>query len=125
MAFSRLQGTPVTLQLAEDALEDLISVKDKRSFTSDFIMKTVGDYYHVTVEDLKGKKRNREITIPRMVAMYLVREINGASLPKIGGDFGGRDHTTVMHACEKIAEDLHSDNQLRTAITDIRKQIMG
>ena len=71
----------------------MLPVKDPRRITTDLIMAIVAEYYSVSVEDLKSKRRNREITVPRQIAMYLTRELNGASLPRIGLEFGGRDHT--------------------------------
>ena len=77
------------------------------------IQEKVAKFFHVTVAELKGKKRVKTIVIPRQIAMYLARELTEASLPKIGQEFGGKDHTTVIHAHEKISEALKSDEELK------------
>ncbi len=125
LAYANLTGAQVSEALAAEALRDMLPVKDPRRITTDLIMAIVAEYYAVTVEDLKSKRRNREITVPRQIAMYLVRELNGASLPRIGLEFGGRDHTTVIHACDKVAEDLRRDAQLRGAVETLKKRIQG
>lgn len=91
----------------------MLSVKDPRRITIDLITAVVAEYYNVTMDDIKSKKRNREISVPRQTAMYLCRELNGASLPRIGQEFGGRDHTTVMHAVEKLENDISHDPEVR------------
>ena len=93
--------------------------------TPDLIMAIVAEYFSVSVDDLKSKRRNREITVPRQVAMYLIRELNGASLPRIGLEFGGRDHTTVIHACDKVAEDIQRDASMRSTVEALKKRIQG
>lgn len=118
-------GAPVTEELAAEALRDMLPVKDPRRITTDLIMAIVAEYYSVSVEDLKSKRRNREITVPRQIAMYLTRELNGASLPRIGLEFGGRDHTTVIHACDKVAEDMKRDAALKGTIDTLKKRIQG
>ena len=80
----------------------------------------VADYYKLTVEVLKGKKRSANIAYPRMVAMYLCRMLTDQSFPRIGQEFGGRDHSTVIHACDKIEEDLKINSQLKEIINEIR-----
>ena len=125
LAYAKTNGGPITAELAAEALRDMLPVKDPRRITTDLIMAIVAEYYSVTVEDLKSKRRNREITLPRQIAMYLTRELNGASLPRIGADFGGRDHTTVLHACEKIAEDIQRDAALKGTVESLKKRIQG
>jgi len=85
------------------------------------IQTTVAEYYHVSVNDLKGKKRLASIVMPRQIAMYLAREMTNNSLPKIGNEFGGKDHTTVIHAYEKINEKIKLDTDLRKEITELKK----
>lgn len=84
------------------------------------IQNKVASYFHVTISDLKGKKRMKSIVIPRQIAMYLSREMTSNSLPKIGKEFGGKDHTTVIHACDKIAEVIKIDADIRKEISDIK-----
>ena len=88
-------------------------------------MKVVCRYYDVTPEQLKSKKRSREIAFPRQVAMFLCRELTGMSLPRIGQVFGGRDHTTVMHACDKIQTEMDTNSEVRRAISEMKRNITG
>ena len=125
LAYAQLSKAPVSEELAEVALRNMLPVKDPRRITIDLIMAIVAEDYNVSVEDLKSKKRNREITIPRQIAMYLVRDMNGASLPRIGAEFGGRDHTTVIYACDKVAEDMRRDSALRISIGELKQRIQG
>lgn len=103
LAFSRFSGQPVTLELAKEALKDLLAVQN-RQISIDNIQKTVADYYKIKVAEMYSKKRSQAVARPRQVAMALAKELTPMSLPAIGEAFGGRDHTTVLHACRKIAE---------------------
>ena len=103
IANSRLTGQPITLEFTQTALKDLLLLQD-RQVTLENIQRTVADYYQVRVSDLLSKRRSRSIARPRQMAMALAKELTGHSLPEIGDAFGGRDHTTVLHACRKIAE---------------------
>ena len=105
-------GAPVTEELAAEALRDMLPVKDPRRITTDLIMAIVAEYYSVSVEDLKSKRRNREITVPRQIAMYLSKKLTQKSYPEIGELFGGKDHTTVLHACKKIESDRRINEEL-------------
>ena len=87
------------------------------------IQETVAKYFKLTLADLNGKKRNRNIAFPRQIAMYLAREMTDASLPRIGGNFGGRDHTTVMHAHDKIKKQYQDNPKTASVIDEIRKLI--
>ena len=88
-------------------------------------MRVVSSYYNVTVEDLKGPRRNREITVPRQIAMYLCREMTDCSMSRIGDAMGGRDHTTVLHGCDKVAEDLRTSESLGALMDDIRHRLQN
>ena len=112
MATSRFTGSPITLEFAKDALSDLIAVQAKL-VTVENIQKTVAEYYKIRLSDLSAKSRSRSIARPRQVAMSLAKELTSKSLPEIGQAFGGRDHTTVLHACRKIAELKESDTGIR------------
>jgi chromosomal replication initiator protein len=101
MANSSFTGRPITLDFAKDALRDLLAVQD-RLVTIENIQKTVAEYSKVRVSDLLSKRRNRSITRPRQIAMSLAKELTNHSLPEIGDQFGGRDHTTVLHACRRV-----------------------
>ena len=103
VANSNFMGCPITLEFAKEALSDLLALQD-RSVTIENIQKTVAEYYKIRVADLLSKRRSRSIARPRQVAMTLTKELTNHSLPEIGDAFGGRDHTTVLHACRKIAE---------------------
>ena len=124
IANAQFTGKPIDIDFAQDALRDLLALQDKL-VTIDNIQKTVADYYKIKVADLLSKRRNRSIARPRQVAMALAKELTNRSLPEIGDAFGGRDHTTVIHACRKIKElikdktDITEDykNLLRTLTT--------
>ena len=103
IANSRFTGHPITLEFAKEALKDLLSLQ-ARLITVENIQKTVADYYKVRVADLLSKRRSRSVARPRQVAMALAKELTTHSLPEIGDAFGGRDHTTVMHACKRVKE---------------------
>jgi chromosomal replication initiator protein len=103
IANSRFTGNPITLDFTKEALKDLLSLQ-ARLITVENIQKTVADYYKVRVADLLSKRRSRSVARPRQVAMALAKELTTHSLPEIGDAFGGRDHTTVMHACKRIRE---------------------
>ena len=109
VASSQFTGRPITLELAREALKDLLALQDKL-VTIENIQKTVAQYYKVRLSDLSSKRRNRSIARPRQVAMALSKELTSHSLPEIGDAFGGRDHTTVLHACRKVAELREQDN---------------
>lgn len=103
LATSRFTGRAVTLELAREALKDLLAAQE-RLVTIENIQKTVAEYYKIRVADLLSKRRSRSIARPRQLAMALARELTNHSLPEIGDAFGGRDHTTVMHACERVKD---------------------
>jgi chromosomal replication initiator protein len=102
-AYSSFHGQEVSLTVAKDALRDLLAVQN-RQISIENIQKTVADYYKIRVSDMHSKKRSRAIARPRQVAMALAKELTQLSLPEIGSNFGGRDHTTVLHACRQIAK---------------------
>jgi chromosomal replication initiator protein len=112
MANSLFTGQPISLDFAKEALRDLLAVQDKL-ITIDNIQKTVAGYFHIRIGDLHSKSRSRSITRPRQIAMSLAKELTSHSLPEIGDAFGGRDHTTVLHACRKVKELRESDNRIR------------
>jgi len=111
IANSHFTGQPITLEFAKEALRDLIALQDK-AVNINNIQKTVADYYKIRVTDLLSSKRSRSITRPRQIAMLLAKELTNHSLPEIGESFGGRDHTTVLHACRKINELKESDTTI-------------
>lgn len=115
LAYSRFTGQPITVDLAREALRDVLA-SQSRQVSIENIQKTVADYYKIKVSEMYSKKRTRNVARPRQVAMALAKELTQMSLPDIGEAFGGRDHTTVLHACRKIA-------QLRGTSTDITTDI--
>ncbi|AKP72222.2 Chromosomal replication initiator protein DnaA [Piscirickettsia salmonis] len=103
IAHSRFTGHDITLEFVQEALKDLLALQEKL-VTIENIQKTVADYYKIKINDLLSKRRSRSVARPRQIAMALAKELTNHSLPEIGDHFGGRDHTTVLHACRKIAE---------------------
>lgn len=120
IANSQFTGRPITLDFAKEALKDLLLLQDKL-VTIENIQKTVAEYYKLRVAELLSKKRSRSIARPRQVAMYLSKELTSHSLPEIGDAFGGRDHTTVLHACRKIIELISEDNPLKEDVSNLLK----
>jgi len=112
MANSRFTGQPITLEFAKEALRDLLALQEKL-VSIDNIQKKVAEYFQIRVGDLLSKSRSRSVTRPRQIAMSLTKELTSHSLPEIGDAFGGRDHTTVLHACRKVKELRDSENRIR------------
>mgnify|MGYP000850436373 CR=1 FL=1 len=125
IAYASLTGSPITLDLAQNCLKQLLAGITKTNINYNTIMKVVARYYDISPDMLTTHKRSRDIAHPRQVAMYLCRELTDMSLPKIGQVFGGRDHTTVMHACEKIQEAIEHNSELRRTIMELKRNITG
>ncbi len=121
LAFSDLMGKQLTLQMAQNALADY--APQPSSLTTDVVVDVVADYFGIEAEKLSGPSRARNVALPRQVAMYLLREDSGFSLPRIGSELGGRDHTTVMYACDKVAEMIDSDDMMRRKVAQIRERL--
>ena len=113
----------IDLKFANEALKDYITKDPYSKSDISNIQKVVADYYKLTVEVLKGKKRSASIAYPRMVAMYLCRMLTDESFPRIGMEFGGRDHSTVIHACDKIEEDIKINSELKDIINEIKAKL--
>jgi chromosomal replication initiator protein len=124
VASARFTGRSLDIDLAREALKDLL-VFQERKVTIQNIQKTVAEYYKMRVADLHSKRRNRQITRPRQVAMALAKELTNLSLPDIGDAFGGRDHTTVLHACRKIDELLKTDSKTKEDYENLQKLLSG
>lgn len=122
VAYSSLANREISVDLADEALKDIISNKTKQ-VTVDLIQDVVASYFNLRVDDFKSKRRTRNVAFPRQIAMYLARKLTDLSLPKIGDEFGGRDHTTVIHAYEKISGDLENDDGLRETINELNKKL--
>ena len=123
MAFAKLEQREVTLQLAEQALRDIISPDEKKIITPEYIISVVAEHFNLTPGDLSGNKRNSKVVVPRQIAMYLCRDIIDTSLKMIGKVLGNRDHTTVMHGIEKIEKELETDNNLKNTVDILKKKI--
>ncbi|MFD1430415.1 MULTISPECIES: chromosomal replication initiator protein DnaA [Lacticaseibacillus] len=122
-AYATMQGRDITTSLAADALKGLATNNKDAGLSINRIQDAVAKYYQVTVTELKGKKRVKQIVMPRQIAMYLAREMTDSSLPKIGQEFGGKDHTTVIHAHEKITEAIAGDEQLRAQVLELKNKL--
>ncbi|HNT55486.1 MAG TPA: chromosomal replication initiator protein DnaA [Anaerolineaceae bacterium] len=123
LAFADLSGRPLSVDLVDIALADLLP--QRRSLAPRQVIEIVASAFGVTFEQMIGRDRSREVALPRQVAMYLLREAVNVSLPQIGEALGGRDHTTVMYACEKVADLIESDDRLRRQVIQIREQLGG
>ncbi|MEW9675359.1 chromosomal replication initiator protein DnaA [Lentibacillus sp. L22] len=123
VAYSSLVNHDIDASLAADALKDIIPSSKPKVITIDKIQQAVGEKYNVKLEDFAAKKRTKSIAFPRQIAMYLARELTDFSLPKIGEEFGGRDHTTVIHAHEKIAKLLENDTLLDREVEQLKEQL--
>src|SRR5665811_993734 len=122
LATASLTNEEVTLPFTEETLKDIIPVINK-PINIDAIMQSVSSYFHISVADLQAKRRSQDIAMPRQIAMYLSRDLTEASLPYIGEKFGGRDHTTVIYACQKIQQELKNDDTLRALLDSLVKQL--
>lgn len=115
VAYSLLEEKPVTLDIAKLILKDMVKESIK-TISVEMIQKEVGDYYNISISDLKAKKRNKNVLLPRQLAMHLTRQMTKLSLPEIGQAFGGKDHTTVLHSCKKMEQDILTDQELKNTI---------
>ncbi len=123
LAFSAIHQRQIGESDAADLLTDIIPAGTRRPLTIARIQEAVADYYQITLEDMKSKRRDKHIVFPRQVAMFLVREETPSSLPAIGQAFGGRDHTTALHSIEKIMNELKEDDRLRYELQALREQL--
>ncbi len=124
MAFSSLNNSPIDLEITNEALKNII-VENKKSVTVDRIIKITAQYFGISAEDIQAKKRSKNVAFPRQIAMYLSRELTENSLPKIGEKFGGKDHTTVIHAHKKINQELTNDPKIRDIIDHLEKSVQN
>ncbi len=118
IAYSLLEEEPVTLQLAKEVLKDLLK-EPKKLITVDFIQRCVAEEFGVSLQELKTKRRNKQVVFPRQIAMYLSRELTDLSLPEVGELFGGKDHTTVLHSYKKIKEDIYKNPELKERVEKV------
>ncbi|MGN0194108.1 MAG: chromosomal replication initiator protein DnaA [Pseudoramibacter sp.] len=124
VAYSKLHGEKISLDFAKEALADLF-VSKQHEINADYIKEITAKYFNTTVEDMNSKRRTKAITTPRQVAMYLCREMTTMSLPAIGEAFGGRDHSTVIHGCQKISENIQKNTDFKNLVLRIKSEIEG
>jgi chromosomal replication initiator protein len=124
MATSQFTGRPISLDFAKEALKDLLALQD-RLVSVENIQKTVADYFKLRLADLLSKRRSRSIARPRQLAMALAKELTNHSLPEIGDAFGGRDHTTVLHACRRIAKLRESEKRINEDYLNLLRTLTG
>lgn len=122
-AYASLTGQTITLEMAKSVLRDLIGTK-KKIVSMDDIQETVGARFHVKIADLKSRRRSKTLVHPRQIAMYLCRELTDSSYPEIGRQFGGKDHTTIIHACKQVIKAKDSDSALSATLDSLREQIL-
>ena len=125
VAFSKLLGTPITLSMADSALKDIIEDVQERRVTVPMVQQVVADFYSVSVDAMTSSRRTADVTYPRQVAMYLSREMTDLSLKAIGEQFGGRNYSTIISACNKIEDDMRFDPEFSKVFKDLKKRIKG
>ena len=123
IAYASMSGMPINNELASAVLSNVMYNPKKRSITPQRIVRAVADYYGVNLDQLRSSKRDRAIVVPRQIAMFLIREETDISLLRIGAELGGRDHSTVLHACDKIARELAENDEMRREISAVREMI--
>ncbi|MCC6791216.1 MAG: chromosomal replication initiator protein DnaA, partial [Thermomicrobiales bacterium] len=125
LAFAEINGRPLSLQVAMEAITDAVAGARRVKTTPEGVLDAVAAHFGAQLVDMRGRSRSKAIVLPRQIAMYLLREETGASLVDIGQALGGRDHTTVMHGIEKIEREMQTDTQLRSHVMKIREAILS
>jgi chromosomal replication initiator protein len=125
VAFASLTGEEVTVDLTKVVLKDFLPQEKERVVSIDSIQKIVADYFSLRILDMKIKRRTKVIALPRQIAMYLVRELTDLSLPEIGENFGGRDHTTILHAYNKIKKKIEKDFEFKKVVQELVFKVRG
>ena len=123
VAYASMSGMPINIELASAVLSNVMYNPKKRSITPQKIVRAVADYYGVNLDQLRSSKRDKAIVVPRQIAMYLIREETDISLLRIGAELGGRDHSTVLHAYDKITRELGENDEMRREISAVREMI--
>ena len=124
VARSCLINSPITMEMSEWAINEIVSSKDK-VISSSFIQETVAKYFNIDAKDLVGSKRSNDVVFPRQIAMYLCRTVPQISLPQIGRDFGNRDHTTVLHACNKIDKEIKENKNTKLIVESVKNILLA
>ncbi len=122
-AYASMQNVPITVEMAKEALRDILALSQPKPLSIEDIQESVARFFSMRPKDMLSKKRTQNIAFPRQIAMYLCRELTDASLPRIGQAFGGRDHTTVIHACSKIINQLEKDATLRSTLNKLQENL--
>ncbi len=123
IAKATLTETPITIEMAQKAIDDIKG--ETKVISSDYIQDIIAKYFNITVSDLKGQKRSADVTFPRQIAMYLCRNVAQMSMPQIGRDFGNRDHTTVMHSCDKIEKEIKKDGNTKLIVESVKNLLLS
>lgn len=123
IAYADLVGKEITLEIAQNQLKQAFNSPIQANITIDRVQRIVSDYFNITPNDLKGKKRTKIITFPRQVCMYIIREITDFSTTEIGLEFGGRDHTTVMHSCQRIEDRMKTDSTIEPLVMNLIRSV--
>ena len=121
--FSRLRKQNINFSLTKEALENIVSPEEKRPVTCELIINTVAEHFNISPDDIRSAKRNKEISYPRQIAMYLCRKMTADSLQAVGNSLGKKDHTTIIHGEKKISDDLKHDENLNNTIDILIKKI--
>lgn len=123
IGYAKLLNTEINIELAKEALKNIIKEQDRRILSIESIQKEVASFFGIRIQDLKSERKQKNIALPRQIAMYLARRYTGASFPEIGEKFGGKDHSTVIHAVKKIEAVIGEDSTLRNTITSVSRKI--
>jgi chromosomal replication initiator protein len=123
-AYASLTSTPVSLEMAKDILKDIL-VENNRKISTEQIQKTVATHFNVKTSELKSAKRHKALVQARQIAMYLTRQLTSYSYPDIGDQFGGKDHSTIIHAIRKIEKQIENDMQMRATINNLKNSLMN
>ncbi|HEX3203949.1 MAG TPA: chromosomal replication initiator protein DnaA [Nitrospiraceae bacterium] len=121
-AYSSLTGQPIALEMAKNVLRDIIGEK-KRVITMDDIEEAVAERFHIKISEMRSRRRSKTLVYPRQIAMYLCRELTNSSFPEIGRHFGGKDHTTIIHACKQVTKGKQADATLNSTLESLKEQI--
>jgi len=124
IAKASLTNSPITMEMAERAINDIVAQQEK-VISAEFVQETVAKYFNINAKDLKGSKRSNDIAFPRQIAMFLCRNVAQMSLPQIGKDFGKRDHTTVMHACNKIEKEIKENSNTKLIVESVKNILLA
>ena len=123
IAYSQLLGKEITLDIAREQLKSSLSIAKDQSITVDVIIRVAAEFFNISPYDIKGKKRTKSVVLPRQFAMYIARDITEFSTTEIGYEFGGRDHTTVMHSVQRIAGLIQSDPAMSESLQTLLRRI--